>query len=73
MNTYFYHIFIAIDQLFNAVVGGYPDETYSSRAWREREEHPLRKYILDTILGKDHCYNAYNWERQDMHAPEELR
>ena len=33
-------ILIAIDQLANAVIGGWADETLSSRAWRE-DRHRL--------------------------------
>ena len=31
------NILIALDQLINAVCGGWPDETISSRAWRWEE------------------------------------
>ena len=48
------NILIAIDQLLNAVLGGAPDETLSSRAHRAREEgkpgwrHVAR--LIDTLL-----------------------
>ena len=32
--TYMEGVLIALDQLFNALVGGWPDETLSSRCWR---------------------------------------
>jgi hypothetical protein len=73
MAKYGHNLFIAADQLFNALIGGYPDETYSSRAWRERESKPFRRWLLDFVLGKDHCERAWNWERMDMHSPEEFR
>ena len=31
MNRYFFNLLIAIDQLLNALMGGDPDETISSR------------------------------------------
>ena len=34
LRTYFHNLGIALDQLVNAVFGGYPDETMSSRTWR---------------------------------------
>jgi len=73
MRDYLHNIFIAFDQVFNAFLGGYPDETYSSRSWREREEHPFRRKFVDFLFGEDHCKNCWNWERLDMHSPEEFR
>lgn len=28
MMTYFFYVLIAVDQFINAMLGGYPDETY---------------------------------------------
>jgi hypothetical protein len=57
--TYFWNVLIAIDQLGNAVLGGNPDETISSRmgkAIRERRCYLCRVicWFLDKI-DKDHC------------------
>lgn len=71
MKKYLHNLFIAVDQLFNAVIGGWPDETYSSRMWREQNK--IRIAILDFFFGKNHCQNTWNWERMDMHSPEEFR
>lgn len=73
MKKYFHNLFVAFDQLFNAIVGGWPDETYSSRAWREKDFRPWRVKILDFLFGENHCHNTWNWERLDMHSPEEFR
>lgn len=73
MRVYLHYVFVAVDQLFNALSGGFPDETYSSRAWRERESHPFRVTVIDFILGENHCSNTWNWERMHMHSPEEFR
>lgn len=73
MKTYFHNLFIAVDQVFNALAGGWPDETLSSRTWREREQHPFRLIIIDFVFGEGHCHNSWNWERLDMHSPEEFR
>ena len=35
-------ILIAVDQLANAVIGGWADETLSSRAWREDRRRLVR-------------------------------
>lgn len=34
LKTWGYHVLIAIDQLFNALIGGAADETLSSRTYR---------------------------------------
>ena len=34
MKKYAYQLLIAADQLINALLGGYPDETLSSRIYR---------------------------------------
>ena len=43
-----YHNVIAIDQLFNALIGGAADETLSSRAYRCAvvTEHPRKRWIV---------------------------
>ena len=63
-------VLIALDQLVNALCGGWPDETLSSRAWRWHltgvRSWPLR--LLDSIArffgDKDHCRESYESERQ---------
>ena len=34
MRTYLHNLLVACDQLVNALMGGWPDETLSSRCWR---------------------------------------
>ena len=72
-------LLIALDQLVNAVLGGWPDETVSSRAWRwdisGRRAWP-RKFIdgLALIFGDcDHCRESYESERLGRQLPPELR
>lgn len=59
MKNYLIDLLIAIDQLANAILGGYPDETISLRAARERD---LNKKPWACALCKvldwfedDHC------------------
>ena len=63
---------IALDQLLNAVLGGWADETLSSRSYREKPR--LAKFI-DTLFwfDKDHCYESYVSEQLRMQMPPELR
>lgn len=72
-------VFIGLDQLINALFGGWPDETISSRAWRWElagvRSWPRR--LLDglaLIFGdKDHCRKSYESERQGRQLPPEVR
>lgn len=72
-------VFIGLDQLINALFGGWPDETISSRAWRWElagvRSWPRR--LLDglaLIFGdKDHCRESFESERLGRQLPPELR
>lgn len=70
---------IALDQLVNALAGGWPDETVSSRAWRWElagaRSWP-RKLIdgLALIFGdRDHCRESFESERLGRQLPPEAR
>ena len=57
MRRYFWNLLIAIDQLFNTLLNGDPDETISSRAGKLRYRKLWAKYlclVLDKI-DKNHC------------------
>lgn len=68
-------VLIALDQLVNAVFGGYPDETISSRAWRWHlsgvRSWPCR--ALDCLFGDDHCKDSFESERMGRQLPPEER
>ena len=70
---------IAIDQLGNALLGGWADETLSSCAWRmERDGRPwgrITRPLIDTLFffQSNHCRNAFECERQRVQAPPETR
>lgn len=72
--AYIVWLLIAVDQFYNALLGGYPDETISSRCGRGQDKWYWRLLgrILDTI-DKDHCMAAIRGEARHMHQPEELR
>lgn len=63
---------IAVDQLVNAMLGGWADETLSSHAHRR---HPLLALIIDTIFffDKNHCLKSFESERQRLQCPPEAR
>lgn len=63
---------IALDQLANAIGGGWADETLSSRAYRES---PRVEKFINTLFfwDKDHCYESYVSEQLRTQLPPELR
>lgn len=61
MTAYIHNLLVSLDQLCNALMGGWPDETLSSRFWRWHVDG-VRSWpclCLDKVatwLGdKDHC------------------
>ena len=66
-------IAIAVDQLANALLSGYADETLSARAWRVRNVKYLTKLhkAIDFIFfwDLDHCFNSYKSEVLRKHLP----
>lgn len=66
-------ILIAIDQLANAITGGWADETLSSRAWREDRRRLV--VVIDCIFFWEdrHCEASYISERQRLQLPPEFR
>lgn len=76
MYTWFFYISIALDQLVNAVLGGYPDETLSARCFRE---HRWQRYVIDGLFfwqaenGRGHCEQCYWYEQKRMDLPVEYR
>ena len=66
-------ILIAIDQLANAIIGGWADETLSSRAWREGRRRLV--VVIDCIFFWEdrHCEASYISERERLQLPPEFR
>ena len=84
MRTYIWHLWLAIDQLANAILAGSADETLSARAWRtEQRGRILGKLLRPCIdllffaltLGRqrDHCAGAYRAEQSRKHLPREYK
>ena len=79
------NLLVALDQLVNAVCGGWPDETLSSRAFRWSRDG-LRHWpcrIIDRLFFWDtethsgrtilHCQLSYESEQLRLQQPPELR
>lgn len=70
-------VLIAIDQLVNALLAGWPDETLSSRAYRWDNDgvRSWPKKVINALFfwEKNHCLSAYTNEREGRQLPPELR
>lgn len=70
-------VLIAIDQLANALIGGYADETLSARAHRVAEEGgpAWPQCLINTLFfwERSHCLKAYNSERERRQLPSRYR
>lgn len=75
--TYGKAMMIAIDQFVNALFGGWPDETISSRAWRWEQDgtRSWPRKLIDALffMEKEHCRHSYISEREGRQLPPELR
>ena len=74
-----WQILVGIDQLVNAILGGYADETLSSRCYRNAQKYwyaKLGQKILDLIFlpfGREHCKQAYESELNNKHLGEDYQ
>ncbi len=70
-------ILIAFDQLFNAMCGGWPDETLSSRAWRWHRDgvRSWPRRLIDALFcwDKNHCMESFRSEKLRLQCPVEMR
>lgn len=70
-------VFIGIDQLINAILGGWPDETLSSAAYR-MDRDGIRGWpcaLINKLFfwQQSHCKSAYESEVLRRQAPPETR
>lgn len=75
---YVLQVLLAIDQLFNAILGGWADESISSRSWRCRFDSAfwaVMNVLIDTLFfwQPNHCMQAYESERLRLQEPPEFR
>jgi hypothetical protein len=66
------NILIAIDQLFNTLLRGMPDETISARAYRE-DRKVLMFFINLLFLDFNHCKDSFASELARSQLPKEYR
>ena len=74
---YWKKVLIAVDQLCNALLAGFPDETLSSRAWRWEKDgvRAWPRRFIDRLFfwEPNHCRESYQSEREGRQLPPELR
>lgn len=81
LKTWGYHVLIAIDQLFNALIGGAADETLSSRTYRGAVLSPTPRkrwriwyrVINAVFFDANHCKTAYESEIKRRQYPEDFK
>lgn len=79
MSRYFWHIFIALTQMLNTLLGGWPDETTSSRVYRLEARGMRRAALARRLIDRlffwqpHHCESAYESERRRYQFPPVLR
>jgi hypothetical protein len=70
---------IAFDQLINALLSGFADETLSSRAHRMSVKRHRYWWWVSAFIDalffwqQNHCMRAYENEKRRMQLPPELR
>lgn len=74
---YLHQVAIALDQLVNALIGGWADETLSSRAWRQRDQRlwGIVRVVIDAMFfwQHGHCRDAWLYEQTRGHLPPGMR
>lgn len=77
MIRYLKNLLIALDQLVNALLGGWPDESVSSHCWRIEQEKGISwpRKLVDALLffDKDHCQESYESELERRQLPPSMR
>lgn len=73
LKLYAYNFLIGLDQFTNVLLGGAPDQTMSSRAYKHRDHWAgaaAVKFVdfLFSWYEKDHCKSSY--ESGDRHEEE---
>lgn len=70
-------VLVSVTQLINSILGGYPDESTSSRAYRLRRNFfwGFAMNIIDKAFfwEDEHCKNAYLSEAAYRQMPPEFR
>lgn len=75
--TYITKVATGLDQLINALIAGYPDESLSAHAyrWRRDGKRAWPAKVINTLFfwQQDHVASAYHTEQERRHFPPEYR
>ncbi|MDM8227771.1 hypothetical protein [Parasutterella secunda] len=73
----YFQVLVALDQLANTFLGGYADETLSSRAYRHKKDgsRSWPAWVIDHIFfwQDEHCKASYESELERAQLPPEFR
>jgi hypothetical protein len=62
IKRYFWNLLVSIDQFINTLLGGFPDETLSSRMGKHvaKKDCPFCNFLcsLLNLFEKDHCIKS---------------
>ena len=80
LKRYVWNLLIALDQLANTLLAGWPDETLSARTHRKAEADQLfwrgLRWVIDLVMlweSKNHCRVSYEREITRAQMPAEYR
>jgi len=68
MKSYVFRLLIAIDQLFNTLLGGRPDHTISGRVGYHAQLNKTWAIWLEIVINSiffwddDHCQSSIEWD-----------
>lgn len=67
MKPYIKNILISIDQFFNALTGGDPDETISSRVGKKQKSCLFCRFLCKLLnkIDPNHCESSIELDRGD--------
>ena len=63
LKRYLFNLFLSFSCVFNALLGGMPNQSFSTRnwEWKRQGRRNVVKYI-DYLLGDHHCLSSWvNW------------
>ena len=75
--SYLEKVAIGLDQMVNALIGGWPDESLSARAyrWRRDGKTAIPAFLINCLFlwQRDHVWSAYHSEQERRQLPPEYR
>ena len=77
MIRYLKNLLIALDQLVNTLLGGWPADSVSIHCWRFEQKKVVswpRKLVYTLLFfDKDHCQESYESELERRQLPPSMR